>query len=379
MDDIRKTLDEAQTVCKKAIEKSEEWIERGQRLHKARAMQRLTRYFLSVTQDVTPPDQITFMGLQKLGEDLETIQQEVGQGRAMWFSLISPMFKVSRNRIDVAFKKMAKSLKELRSFLAGKYLRVKAIDETFSIIDKVYESFDELEKTRRRIEVNESARKALEKRIEKCRQRIAQIQTKSEVADLSVLNQRVGKLKRDAKYHFRHLEKPLVKLQRRSQNAEKGLSAIETQKLSDYIKNPFVALATEEKGYPILREILLKMDALISQGKLKLKSSRRRKAQEKILNIVNEDKLVSLHGSLKDVYLQRKMLECSETTKSFQNEQKQLQKRLEELKKKKELEDSRQAFREREYNKKLKKFETQKIELEKMVIKTTSKNIKVVL
>ena len=379
LDDIWNILDEAQTVCKKAIEDSEEMIESGQRLYKARAMQRLARYFLRVAQDITSPDQITFRSLQKLGEDLEMVQQEVGRGRAIWFPLISPMFKVSRKRFDVAFEKMAKSLKELRSFLAVKYPKVKTIEDAFSIIDKVYESFDEMEKTRRSIEVTKSAKKTLEKRIEKFRQKITQIQTKSEVADLTVLNQRIDKLEKDAKHHLRHLEKPLIKLQRWNRSVEKGFSAISDQKLSEYLNNQFFALATEENGYPVLKRILVKMDALIRQGKLKLKGSRLRKAQEQILGIVNKDALVSLQRSCRDVYLQRKILECSKTVKSFQNEQKRLQKLLEELQIRKEHEDSRQASQEREYKKKLSKIGTQKTELEKMVLKTTGKNMKVVL
>jgi len=54
----------------------------------------------------------------------------------------------------------------------------------------------------------------------------------------------------------------------------------ESEKLNEYLTKPFMAFVTEDEGCPVLKRILQKMEGAIAKGKIKLKSSRLRKAQK---------------------------------------------------------------------------------------------------
>jgi len=139
-----------------------------------------------------------------------------------------------------------------------------------------------------------------------------------------------------------------------------------------------MALATEDDGYPLLKGILQKMEDAIAKGKMKLKSSRQRKAQQKINEILRKDALTTLHQSCKNTFSQRQKLLTSEAMASFQNKMTQFQKNLRELEKRKELVDSRKSVLQSEHQKMMRKIKTQKRELEKTILELTDKNVQVV-
>ncbi len=139
-----------------------------------------------------------------------------------------------------------------------------------------------------------------------------------------------------------------------------------------------MALATEDEGHPLLKGILQKMEDAMAKKKMRLKSSRLRKAQQKINEILRRDALTTLHQSCKETFSKRQHLSTSEAMAAFQNELKQFQKNLRQLKKRKELIDSKKAVLDSTHKKIMEKIKNQRKELEKTILELTNKNVRVV-
>lgn len=167
-------------------------------------------------------------------------------------------------------------------------------------------------------------------------------------------------------------------MQSLAQRARVALPLDEARKLRRYIKTPFEALASEEEGHPILKRILKRVDGAIRQGKLKLKTSRLRKARKQIDSILKKDSLANLHHHCLEAISRRKQLLTSETVAATQRELKQLRATLQKLQKRKETIESRRSVLEEEHQRILKKMETQKDELEKSIFELTETKVQVV-
>jgi flagellar capping protein FliD len=145
------------------------------------------------------------------------------------------------------------------------------------------------------------------------------------------------------------------------------------------MQHPFEALATEKKGYPQIRRILQAMDDAIAKGKLKLKRSRLDKAREQIEEILNKNSLIPLHESCSKAFSKREQLLASETVAMSKRRRTKLEERLNRLRKRKKLADSRMDVRERRYKTELEDIESQKKELENAVSEITNKDIRITL
>ena len=57
-----------------------------------------------------------------------------------------------------------------------------------------------------------------------------------------------------------------------------GITPDELNKINQYLEKPFDAFVSEKPGYPLLKEILQKLEELLAEDKLKLKPEKARKA-----------------------------------------------------------------------------------------------------
>jgi len=276
-------------------------------------------------------------------------------------------------------KKATDSLEEVRFFSSDNYAEAKAVEDAFSMIDKLHQSLGELEKVESRKKKMELRNGALDKKVEKNQQRITGIQDQSEVVELHEINEEIEGLKKEVKHSLRYLQKPFLKFQSLVLGPSYSLFLDETKKLGEYLSAPFEALATEEEGYPMLKKILRKMDDAFAQGKLKLKKTRLRKAKDQINDILHKDTLLSLHQSCREALSKKQQLSTSGVVTKSRNELAQLQRNLRDLQNRRALLDSRGAVLERQIKENSEKIEDQKRELEKMVLELTNKKVQVVL
>jgi ribosomal protein S20 len=224
----------------------------------------------------------------------------------------------------------------------------------------------------------EQREKSLQQELMKTQQKIANVQNRAELTEFMKVEDRIRELRENVKHNLRYVQKPFFKLQSLARSGNIAIPVDEAKKLSEYLADPFEGLATEEDGYPILKSILRKVDEAITQGKLKLKSTRLKKAQEQIDGVLNRASLNTLHKNCIDARSQKNKLLTSGVVATFQNELAGLQEELRQLQRDNELASSRVKALEGEHKKLLEKIENEKKELEKDVFQLTERNIQVV-
>jgi len=380
-DNLKSRLEDFESVCESFLENSEKEVQKGspKTYRRAKAAYKLVEKTLETMDKVYVPEEISFESVQKLCEDLDKTFASVGQERWKWFRIIEPYFIFDRRKFDIALKRAMDSHGELRSFLTNKYVKVKDTEASFSSVDKLKQTLEEskeLDKNKEELKLKSAS---LEKEIEETQQKISSLQSKGEASELAHVNQRIEELDSKIKHSLRHLQKPLIKLRSLAQGGQAAIPLEEAKKLDEYLSKPFTAFATEDDGYPLLKSILQKLEEVSSQGKLKLKMSRLRKAQEQIDTVLHKDDLMILQQSCKEAFSQRQQLLASEAITTFQKETEQVQDNLREMQKQKSLTDSRNVFLETEKKKTLEKIENQKTELEKLIRKLSNKSTTIIL
>jgi len=380
LSDLRDKLDDARENCEKLLEDSEkEMLKNNPKTYRrAREAYRLARDILEMIDEISIPEEVSHESLQRLCEGFKNTFSAIGRERARRFPRISPYFIIDRRRLDVGLKKTFESFEELRSFLSDRYEKANAVEGSFLMIDKLLQLLDEFSAVEKRMEKMELRRGVLEKEIAEKQQRITLVESKDEIGELEQINKKIKELEETVKHDLRYLQKPFLKFQNLVRGSGYSLPLDETKKLGEYLKNPFTAFATEDEGYPLLKGILQRMEDAMAKGKMKLKSSRLRKAQQNINEILRKNALNTLHQSCKETFSQRQQLLSSEAMATFQDRLTQFQRDLRELEKHGELMDSRKAILESEQQKIMEKIENQKRELEKIILELTDKNVRVV-
>ena len=379
LDDVRDKLDDVLEACDKLSEDAEREIPKGSRktYRRAKVLAKLAKNFSEMIDKVTIPDQISSENLHIFREDLEKTLATMGRERWRWFPVISPYFIIDRRRFDITLKRAGDSLKELRDFSSDEYAKAETVEKAFSMIEKLRQSSIELKENKELMRKTEFKRGALEEKIAENEQKITSIQSKSEVVELARINEETEELKKEVKHNLRHLQKPFLKFETLARGPGYPLPPDELKKLGEYLSNPFEAFATEPEGYPTLKKILQKTEDAMAKGKLKLKSSRLKKAKDQIDNVLNKDSLAPLHQNCRENLSRRQQLSTSGIMAKSRSELKQLQKDLKGLMKRKKLVVSRGAVLESKIGKTLKKIEEQKKELEKTILELTGKDVQI--
>jgi len=381
LDEVRAKLDDVIETSDKLLDDAERKIAKGSRktYRRAKVMVKFARNTSEMIEEAVFPNEISQESLRTVIEELDKVLGKVVRERGKWFPVVSPFFIIDRRRFDVALKRAMDSLKELRSFSSEEYTKAANVEAVFSRIDKLNYSLDELnqiEKNKKRMELR---RESLEKKIEETQQLITATRGQNEIVELAQINEKIKDLEGKVKYNLRYLQKPFLKLQSLVLSSRYSLFLDEQKKLEEYLKKPFKALATEEEGIPMLRKILQKMDDAMAQGKLRLKKSRLRKAQDQLDNILNHNTLLSLNQSCIEAFAKKQELSTSRTISKSRKELTQLQRTLRGLQKRRELLTSRESGLGKRIRGSSKRVEDERKELENTVFELTNKNVKILL
>jgi chromosome segregation ATPase len=150
-------------------------------------------------------------------------------------------------------------------------------------------------------------------------------------------------------------------------------------KLEEYMNVPFEALATEKEGYPLLVSILLKIDSALDNKKMKLKSSRLRKAKDQINRIVNKSALVSLHKDCAETFAKKADLAKSGVISESKDERAMLKERLKDLQRRMSIIEARDERLTKQHEQLRKRVDDQKKSLEKIASELSNKTVTLVL
>jgi hypothetical protein len=381
LEDTQDKLEDLLESCDKLLDDAEKEIAKGSRktYRRAKALQKLAAKFADSIEEVTIPEEISGKSLHQTCEQIEKTLKTIGKERTKWFRAISPYFIISRRRFDVALKRADDSFRDLTDFLSEEYAEAESAEGVSSKIEELRQSLAELKKSEKSKEARKQKRELLEKNIAKTHQKVQAIQTKDEVVELAQINKKIEELTDTVKHELRHLQKPLLKFQTLVNSPGYSLFSEATQKLDEYLMNPFEALATEKEGHPLLRSILQKIDAALDNKKMKLKQSRMRKAKDQINNIVNKTSLLSLHQNCIEAFSKKTELSTSGTISKSRDKRAELQNRLKELQTQKRLLEARDARFEKQHKEARRRVQEQKRALENIVSDLSDKNVQLLI
>ncbi|MEM2738547.1 MAG: hypothetical protein QXK93_06140 [Candidatus Bathyarchaeia archaeon] len=326
-------------ACRMLLENSRKEIEkRNMRTFKrAQALNRLARLFLERMQPIRVPEKPSFKDVESFVSSAQKAYAVTDVDVRNWFPRISPFFIMDRGKFLRAFETAKGKFKELNEFLTKEYVKAKVLEETLQLIDEVNrlkERMANLKMERNRVE---DEHRKVEEELASIKSRIAELEESGGLSRLAELDEAISRLRREVEYFLRHLQKPLIKLQSLASHGEgSGLTPEELKKLNHYLTDPFEALATENEGYPLLRQILQKTMRLMTDGKLKLKPDKERKARQAIEEILKNDSLASLYQKCGDINQRKAKLSESQTLTEARSERAKLNEYMDMLKKKAE-------------------------------------------
>ncbi len=326
-------------ACSMLLESSRKEIEkRNMRTFKrAQAINKLAKLFLERMRPLKIPEKPSYRDVEGFVNSAQKAYSVTDVDVRNWFPRISPFFIIDRGKFLRAFESAKGSLKELNDFLTKEYVKAKALEETFQLIDEVNrlkERAANLKKEEKRVETE---RRKIEEELAGIQHKIFELEKSGGLSRLAELDKTIEGLRRDVDYCLRHLQKPLVKLQSLASHGEgSGLTPEELKKLNHYLADPFEALATENEGYLLLKQILQKTLRLMADGKLKLKPDKERKARQAIDEILNKDSLASLYKKCMNANQLRAKLSASSALTEAKSEMAKLNEHMDRLKKKAE-------------------------------------------
>lgn len=378
---IRERIEDTTDSAQKIMNSSRNEMDKNNpKTHRfARNANKFSESLINTLNALKVSDDVKHDSLQALANELEKTCGNVDQLRRSAYPYISPYFIFDRRRLDVFIKRLFDITKELRGFIDLKYSSIKTIDDVHSTADRLVQVLGEVKRNEEKLRSTEASMQRLEKEIFEVKDKLLQTRSRAELAELVGLDRKIEELRAEIKHSLRYLQKPFYKLQSLSRASEVAVPPDEIHNLDEYLADPLFALASESDGYPTLKSTLQRLDTAIVQGRLKLKSTRLRKAQDQINAVLNMGTLSRLQKSGQEALAQRRRILSSEVVKTLQNESAQLQRQLDAMQKDYELSVSQNKALKTDQARLKEKTENLRKELEETVSQLTRKKVQIAL
>jgi hypothetical protein len=379
-DQMRGSLENLTDASKMLLDNSGKEIEkRNMKTYgRARALNKLARLFLDRMKQINVPDKIYYDSFDGFVQETQKAFIVTDADIRNWFPRISPFFILDRRRFLAVFEKAKMLLKEMQGFLTKEYVKTKTLEETFQLIDKLNALEDQLVSLKERKGKADGEKALFEKEIAETQRKMVDLKNKGGVSQLDQINMELEDLNSEVKHSLHHLQKPFVKLQSLTLHGEgSGLTPEEVQKLNQYLENPMEALATENDDYSLLKQILQKLARLMTDGKLKLKPDKMRKAEQAIRSIVDNNSLESQYKKSVDTLMRRRQLSASAQLAETKSDLSKLQEHIENLERRKNNVGSEENLLERGCNETIEKIRNHRSQIEKNVFSFMGKRIHV--
>jgi hypothetical protein len=278
----------------------------------------------------------------------------------------------------MVYEKAKMPLMTLNDFIAEEYIKTKNIEETFQLINELHSYERQLSGISQKRENLKNERLPIEKKIAELEQKILELKSKGPIDQLFLVEAEAEKLNKELKHKLRHLQKPFIKMQAlASHGGGAGLTPEELSKLSQYLEAPFKALATEEAGYPVLKQILQKLSRLMAEKKLKLKTDKARKAKQRITEILQQNVLSRIYTQCAELAAREKKLLNSEELGEIQGKLSMFQKQVMQLENRKFRVEANDSLKEQTCNEILERTRKHKHEIEKHIFSSLGKKVQI--
>jgi hypothetical protein len=369
-DEVRDSIQSFSDVGKMLVENSSKEIEkRNMRTYnRARALNKLARLFTERIKKITIPDQVSYDNLNRFAQEIQKVFIVTDIDIKNWFPRISPFFIMDRRKFMTVHEKAKLSLNTLNDFLTKEYVKTKTLEETFQLIYELHNLEQQLVQIEAEKKSIEHERVPVENELAELGKKTAELKSEGPVDRLFLIEAEIEKLNKELKQELRHLQKPFKKMRALAlYRGGAGLTPDERNKLGQYLQKPFKAFSTEETSYPVLKQILQKMERLINEGKLKLKSDKKRKAEQDINAILNRDSLAKIYARCADVARQEREILNSEKMAETRNSLSVFQEQTKRLKAKKARVEAHEAVKKRAHNNIVNRIGSHKKAIEKNI------------
>ena len=379
-DDMRDAIQNVTDVSKMLLDNSTREIEkRNKRVYnRARALNKLARLFTERIRKVTVPEQVSYDSLNKFAQETQKVFMVTDIDIRNWFPRISPFFIMDRRKFLTVHEKAKASLEALNDFLTKEYVKTKTLEETFQLINELHDLETHLSDVEAEKTTIKNERLPIEEELAELEQKTAKLKGEGPVDQLFLVETEIEKINKELKHALRHLQKPFKKMQALAlYRGGAGLTPDERDKLDQYLQKPFKALATEEAGYPLLKQILQKMLRLMDEGKLKLKSDKARKAERDITGVLNRDSLGKLYRRCAEVATRERQILNSEKMEETKRSLSTFQEQTQQLKAKLARVEAHEAVKERAYSEVVSRISSHKRSIEKNVYSSLDQKVQI--
>jgi chromosome segregation ATPase len=357
-------------VSKMLLDNSTREIERrNMRIYnRARALNKLAHLFLDRLKKLNLPEEISYDTVSRYAQETQKVLMVTEIDIKNWFPRISPFFIMDRRKFLTVYERAKQAYAILNDFVTKEYIKTKTLEEAFQLLNELQNVQKQLETIGEEKEKIKNERIPIEKEITELEQKIGELKNSGPIDKLNLVNAEIDALSNELKHSLRYLQKPFIKMQAlATSGGGGGITPDELSKVNQYLEKPLDALISEENGYPMLKQILQKLENLMAEDKLKLKQVKARKAAQSLNEILTKDSLAKLQIRCVEMATRKEQLLASSKMDEIKRSLSLFQEQLDQLKARKTSIETHEAVKENAYNEALEKISNLKRSIERNI------------
>jgi len=346
--------------------------------NRARALNKLARLFLDRHKKLNPPDQVTYDSLSRYVQETQKVLLVTDIDIKNWFPRISPFFIMDRRKFLAIYERAKQAYTSLNDYVTKEYVKTKTLEEALLLISELQGQERQLLILKDEKTTIKNERLPIEQDIAVLEEKISDLKCKGPVDKLNMVNCEIDSLSNELKNELRHMQKPFIKMQALATGGGGGgITPDELNKISQYLEKPFDAFVSEKADYPMLKEILQKLEEFIVQDKLKLKPEKARKAEQSINEILNKNSLAKLQMRCIEMATNKEQLLASSKMDEINQNIAQYQEQADLLKARKTSVETHETVKENAYKEIEDKISGFKRTIERNVYSSINKKIQI--
>jgi hypothetical protein len=369
-DDMNMAIQGVGDVSKMLLDNSTREIERrNMRIYnRARALNKLAHLFLDRLKKLNLPEEISYDTVSRYAQETQKILMVTEIDIKNWFPRISPFFIMDRRKFLTVYERAKQAYAILNDFVTKEYIKTKTLEEAFQLLNELQNVQKQLETIGEEKEKIKSECIPIEKEITELEQKIGELKNSGPIDKLNLVNAEIDALSNELKHSLRYLQKPFIKMQAlATTGGGAGITPDELSKVNQYLEKPLDALISEENGYPMLKQILQKLENLMAEDKLKLKQVKARKAAQSLNEILTKDSLAKLQIRCVEMATTKEQLLASSKMDEIKRSLSVFQEQLDQLNARKTSIETHEAVKENAYNEAVDKISNLKRSIERNI------------
>ncbi len=379
-DEMNFSLQTVADVSRQLFDTSSKEIEkRNMKVYnRARALNKLARLFLDRLKKLSPPDQVSYESMSRYVQETQKVLLVTDIDIKNWFPRISPFFIMDRRKFLAVYERAKQAYNTLNDYVTKEYIKTKTLEEALQQINELQNIEKQLIAYGEDKENLRNERKPIEQDIDTLEEKINELTSKGPIDKLNMVTCEIESLSNELKHDLRHLQKPFIKMQALATGGGGGgITPDELNKISQYLEKPFDALVSEKPGYPLLKEILQRLEELLAEDKLKLKPDKARKATDSVVEILHKDSLVKLQLRCIEMATNKDQLLASSRMDEINQTLAQFQEQVNLLKVRKTSVETHEIVKENAYKETEDKINNLKRTIEKNIYSSIDKKIQI--